>query len=91
MEVIKEKDIPKDSVQLHLYDWKNVLMPRGSRQMESIYENIHPRLIGTYESFTDPKYGDNPDKQQLLEQMYLNLMGETYKAWQDFLRTIPPS
>jgi hypothetical protein len=37
MEVIKEKDIPKGSVQLHLYDWKNVLMPRGSRQKESIY------------------------------------------------------
>ena len=85
MKVIEEKDIPEDAVQMHLYDWKNVMMPRGSRQKESVYEGIFPRLVDVFESFTDPKYGDNPNPFELLRVMKLNLSNEIQNAWTDFV------
>jgi hypothetical protein len=82
--------ISKGAVQHHLYHWKNVLMPRGSRKKESIYENLLPRLNNVYESFTDPKYGDNPDPQELIESIYNNMINETMNAWEDFLKGVKP-
>jgi hypothetical protein len=84
MKVVKKKDIPEDAVQMHLYDWKNVMMPRGSRQKESVYEGIFPRLVDVFESFTNPKYGDNPNPYELLRIMKLNLSQEMTNAWNDF-------
>lgn len=85
MKIVDKEDIPEDAFQLHLYDWKNVLMPRGSRQKESIYEIIFPRLVESFLSFTDPKYGDNPKIEDLLKTMSRNLLGEALNAWEDFL------
>jgi hypothetical protein len=86
MKIVDEKDIPDDAVQMHLYDWKNVMMPRGSKQKESVYEGIFPRLVDVFESFTDPKYGDNPNPYELLGMMYLNLSNEMQYAWRDFIK-----
>jgi len=85
MKAIDEKDIPEDAVQMHLYDWKNVMMPRGSKQKESVYEAIFPRLVDVFESFTDPKYGDNPNPYELLRMMHLNVSNEMQHAWNDFI------
>ena len=87
IKVVKDiKDIPEDAVQMHLYDWKNALMPRGSRQKESIYEVIYPRVVEVFESFTDPQYGDNPNPYELLNIMHINLNGEMNNAWSDFMK-----
>ena len=85
MKIVDVKDIPEDAVQMHLYDWKNVMMPRGSRQKESVYEGIFPRLVDVFESFTNPKYGDNPNPCELLRVMELNLSNEMQNAWSDFI------
>jgi len=85
MKIVDKEDIPEDAVEMHLYDWQNVMMPRGSRQKESIYEIIFPRLVESFLSFTDPKYGDNPHIEDLLKTMSKNLLGEMLNAWEDFL------
>lgn len=79
------KEMPKDAVEIHMYNWENVLMPRGSGEKESIYEYLFPRLVATFESWIDPKYGDNPDQSKLLNKIYDNLLNETLLAWEDFL------
>ena len=81
-----EDQIPSDAVQLHLYNPKNVLMPRGSRKKESIHQYLLEKLQGGYESWTDPKYGDNPDRAEVIETLYKNLINETMNAWEDFLK-----
>lgn len=78
--------IPPGSVQIHLYDSKNVLMPRGPRQKESIHNYLLEKLQSSYESWTDPKYGDNPDKEKLIQSLYNNLINEAMNAWEDFLK-----
>ena len=83
--ILNEDDLPKDAVRVHLYDWHNVLMPRGSRKKESIHGYLLDSLIGAFESWTDPKYGDNPDPRKLQQQLHYNLLGETAKAFDDFL------
>jgi len=71
---------------VHLYDSKNVLMPRGSMQKESIGVYLLEHLKSSYESWTDPEYGDNPTEPELNTILYKNLMGEAQKAWEDFAK-----
>ena len=79
-------EIPAGAVELHLYDSENVLMPRGSRKKESIHNYLLEKLRDGYESWTDPKYGDNPDRGILINVLYNNLINETMNAWEDFLK-----
>jgi len=85
MKFVKKLELPKGAIQIHLYNWENVLMPRGSGQKESIYEHIFFKLVNTFENWIDPKYGDNPNQSKLLNKMYDNLLNETLLAWEDFL------
>jgi hypothetical protein len=86
MEITSNTKIPPGAVQIHLYDSKNVLMPRGSRQKESIHNYLLEKLQISYESWTDPKYVDNPDKKKLIQSLYNNLINEAMNAWEDFLK-----
>ncbi len=72
---------------IHMYDVKNVLMPRGSMKKESIGPYLLERLQGSYETWTDPQFGDNPDNFELLELIHTNLMGEVEQAWIKFLES----
>lgn len=80
--------IPDGSSRIHIYDYKNVLMPRGSKKKESIYNHILEKLKSYYESWTDPEYSDNPDISKLKSQLLVNLFRETSLAWDDFLEWI---
>jgi hypothetical protein len=80
-----EDEIPKGAVRVHLYDWHNVMMPRGSRKKESIYVYLLEHLLSSFEDWTEPIYGDNPDVIDLTNQMYNNMLNETTNAWEDFL------
>lgn len=83
-----KKDIPKDAVQIHLYEVRNVLRPRGHMEKESIGVYILDRLMDGYESWTDPKYGDNPDASELLKLLQKNMWEEVDGAFREFIRKI---
>ena len=87
--IIKEVDeIPKDAVKIHLYDVKNVLMPRGSMKKESIAIYLLEQLKSYYESWTNSDYNDNPTIDDLIKFLHKNLTGEVEKVWLSFLSDI---
>lgn len=86
-----KRDIPKGAVQVHLYALSNVLRPRGHMKKESIGVTILERLEGAYESWTDPKMGDNPHESALLEFLKQNLQQEVDGAWEEFIKRISSS
>jgi hypothetical protein len=73
---------------IHLYESKNMLMPRGSMKKESIGLYLLDRIKDAYEDWTDPKYGDNPPKQEVIETLFTNLINEAYAAWDEFIGEI---
>lgn len=81
-------DLPEGSVQMHLYEFTNVLRPRGHMEKESVGVYILDKLLGSYESWTDPKYGDNPDEITLLKLLKENLQEEVDGAFREFIRRI---
>ena len=81
-------DIPKDAVQIHMYDVKNVLRPRGHMKKESIGEYILEKLEACYEGWTDPKYGDNPTEDELLQLLHTNMVEEVDGAYAEFIRKL---
>jgi len=76
------------AVQFHLYDSSNVLRPRGHMEKESIGLELLERLCASYESWTDEKYGDNPDKSILIKLLQDNLNEEVQGAFREFLKKI---
>ena len=70
---------------IHLYNWEDVLMPRGSMKKESIGPYLLERLQRAYECFTDPQYSENPNEEELTQKLYLNLIAETTEAWMKFI------
>lgn len=82
------QEMPEGAVKLHLYKVENILHPRGSMKKESLGELILERLKSAYESWTDPKYGDAPTKEQLLSQLWVNLEAECNAAWASFRSSI---
>ena len=71
---------------IHLYNWENVLMPRGSMKKESIGPYLLERMQGAYEDFTDPEYSDNPNEEELTQKLYLNMLSEVTEAWMEFVK-----
>jgi hypothetical protein len=60
-------------------------------EKESIGVYILERLLAAYESWTDPKYGDNPDEAFLLKLLQQNMKEEVDGAWREFIRQINTS
>lgn len=77
-----------EAVQVHLYEFSDVLRPRGHMEKESIGVNILDALLAYYESWTDEKYGDNPDKTTLIKLLQNNLNEEVQGAFREFLKKI---
>ena len=87
--VIKdESELPKGAVRVHLYNSKNVLMPRGSMKKESIGPYLLEHLSNGFEDWTDEKYGDNPSVPELIQYLHTNLMGEVNNAWNAFVENL---
>jgi len=78
-------EMPDNAVQLHLYDYSDVLRPRGHMKKESIAEYVLEKLISCHESWTDPKYGDNPDESTLINFLRQNMKEEMDGAWNEFI------
>jgi hypothetical protein len=70
---------------VHLYDFQNVLHPRGPMQKESVGFYLLERLKGSWEEWTKEGYTDNPSRDKIKEQLYQNLMNEAATAYEEFL------
>ena len=81
----EKKSIPETAIRIHLYSYKNVLKPRGSMKKESLGLEIHERLESVFEDWSDPNYGDNPSRSELLKQLRKNLFSEVESAWDKFI------
>ncbi len=78
-------DIPRNAVYVHRYPVDHVLAPRGSMQKESLGLAILERLITEGESWSDPKYGDNPKPDAFRYHLRANLNREVENAWRAFI------
>ncbi|RLI63339.1 MAG: hypothetical protein DRO67_05870 [Candidatus Asgardarchaeum californiense] len=54
-------------------------------EKESIAPYLLERLQSSYESWSDPQFGDNPDSYELLLLLHTNLKGEVEKVWKAFI------
>jgi len=88
IKVVEADKLPEGAVRIHLYDAKNVLMPRGSMQKESVGSYLLDRLKSSYEDWTDPKYGNNPSEEDIKTLLHQNLMREAENAWLSFIDSI---
>jgi predicted esterase len=82
---IKLDKIPEGAVRVHLYNFQNVLRPRGPLQKESLSESIYEKLQTYFESWTDEKYGDSRHPMVVVDQLRQNLLEETTNAFDRFL------
>jgi len=71
--------------QVHLGTYQSVFRPRGAMMKNSLGQYMLEKLNSTFESWTDPKYGDNPHTAELLKTMHKNMMEEVELAWGEFL------
>jgi len=85
---VKAEDIPKGAKEVHLYDYADMLRPRGSMLKESLGLHICERLLSCHEDWSDPKYADNPDEFTLFKLLKDNLIEETEAAFATFLHCI---
>jgi len=70
---------------VHAFSSPNdVLKPRGSMQKNSIGEYMFQKLVDSWESWTDPKYSDNPPVDMLMEILCTNFRGECTAALEKF-------
>ncbi len=81
----KKNSIPDGAIRIHLYSYRNVLKPRGSMKKESLGLEIYDRLKSTFEDWSNPDYGDNPEPDELLKQLRKNLLSEVENAWEKFI------
>jgi hypothetical protein len=84
-EELKSKIESGELKQCHLYHVRNVLHPRGPMKKESVGEYLLDRMKDAWEEWTDPKYGDNPSEEILIELLKNNLMNESINAIEEFL------
>ena len=64
------ESVPKDARRIHLYPFQNILNPRGGRlSKESLSLAIFEHLEATWEHWTDAKYSDNPQPEELFRRL----------------------
>jgi len=88
VKVMSSKDIPPGATRFHLYEFSDVLRPRGTMKKESLGISIAEKLLSYYKSWTKLDYGDNPDQETLLKVLQKNLTEEVGGAWSMFLHCV---
>jgi len=82
-------ELPPNAIRIHMHHYQNVLRPRGGvLQKESLSIDILQRLKDYYESWTDPKFGDNPTREKLISVLEKNLQEEVQFAVDEFCKYI---
>jgi len=82
--IVSSDELPDGAVRIHLYSHENVLRPRGPMKKESVGDYILDKLLGAWDEWTNPEYGDLPDKETLLKTLHKNLEEEVNGAWSSF-------
>lgn len=85
--ILREQIANGTAKQVHLCSYKDMFRPRGSMQKNSLGAYLLEKLENELESWTDPKYADNPPVDQLLEVMFGNIMEETIASWTEFVKS----
>jgi hypothetical protein len=89
IKIIKsEKELPAGAVRIHMYNVEKILRPRGPMEKESLSRGIYEKLCSVWDSWTDPVYGDNPPKVELLELIKRNLEQEVRSGMVAFMEKI---
>jgi hypothetical protein len=52
---------------------------------ESLHEYLLEKLVSYFESWVDPKYGDNPEILELVNQLHSNMLAQADSAWNSFI------
>jgi len=83
--------MPKGAIQIHFGRFENVLRGRLQEPCAkgSLAADILERLESAYESWTDPKYGDNPEVLELRDALLDNAADELQMATDEFLSRHP--
>jgi len=77
------------AVQIHFGSYGNVLLGRGPLEKESLSLVIFEQMEAEFETWTDPKYGDNPKSLDLVAQIILNASSELDTAIMAFKKNHP--
>ena len=85
LKVVKTVDeVPTGARRCHMYNARDMLRPRGTMQKESLGAYVRDRLHDTFESWTDPKYGDRVEPGLTLCVLHQNMMEEVNAAFNQF-------
>ena len=77
---------------VHLYDYKDMLRPRGSMKKESLSQYICDKLMDVFSTWNDPKFADSiTDERELIYLIQENLHEEVEIATQEFLKNLRES
>lgn len=88
VKVLKPEDITPGAKQVHLYEFENVLRPRGSMLKESLGLYVCQQLLDYHDSWSNSKYEDNPDEFTLMKILKDNLAEEVECAFATFLHCV---
>jgi len=77
-------EIPEGAVKVHMYDFDNILHPRGPMEKESLGLVIKKRLMDAYESWTDTNYGDSHPPHIVRIKIIQNCISEMIEAMESF-------
>lgn len=77
--------IPEGAVRVHLYNFSNILRPRGTLQKESLSLNIYEKLTSSFKEWTDKDHGDSRLPEEVIEKLKQNLKEEVDNAFDKFL------
>jgi hypothetical protein len=80
--------LPEGVQRIHLYNFDNLLRPRGSMQKESIGVSLYEKFVREYEYWTDPNYGDRRPPEEVVQKIRENVMEELEQAFIKFLQDI---
>jgi hypothetical protein len=73
--------------QVHFGSHHSIFKPRGSMKKNSLGYNLLERLDNEFEHWSDPKYADNPEVEELIKTMHSNMMMEVLSAWELFIKS----
>lgn len=85
---LEKKVASGEAKKVHLYNFTNILRPRGHMKKESIGVYVQEQLSAYYESWTHKGYGDNPSPSEVLEMLEKNLIEEIDGAWKLFNKSL---
>lgn len=81
-------EIPEGAQKIHLYNFDNILRPRGSMEKESIGISLYEKFMVEYEHWTNPEYGDKRSPQEVVQKIRENVVEELEQAFIKFVNDI---